>query len=143
MAASRYRYRSASAAFGTSSGPTPSSLLFLAGVAVGVAFLATRASVAGGITLAAASASLGSDWWNLFILGGVTGALVLQLALLPGWVAEQDPWQKIWASRDDRAARRGLILGAVLLAVVYLACLVAAVASGVSIPYPPTPSRSR
>ena len=102
--------------------------LFLAGVAVGVAFLATRASVAGGTTLATASASLGTDWWNLFILGGVAGALVLQLALLPGWVAEQDPWQKIWAARDERAARRGLVLGAALLAVVYLACLVAAVA---------------
>ena len=109
---------------------------FLAGVAVAVAVLATKASIDGGATLASASASLGADWWNLFILGGVTGALVLQLALLPGWVAEQDPWQKIWAARDDGSARRGLVLGAVLLAVVYLACLVTAVALRTIYPIP-------
>ncbi|MDF0592625.1 sodium:solute symporter family protein [Methanotrichaceae archaeon M04Ac] len=109
---------------------------FLAGVAVAVAILATKASIDGGATLAAASASLGADWWNLFILGGLTGALVLQLALLPGWVAEQDPWQKIWAARDDGSARRGLVLGAVLLAVVYLACLVTAVALRTIYPIP-------
>jgi SSS family solute:Na+ symporter len=102
--------------------------VFLAGVAVAVALLATRASLEGGTTLAAASASLGTDWWNLFILGGISGALVLQLALLPGWVAEQDPWQKIWAARDERSARSGLVLGSALLAFVYLACLVTAVA---------------
>lgn len=102
--------------------------VFLAGVAVAVALLATRASLEGGTTLAEASASLGSDWWNLFILGGISGALVLQLALLPGWVAEQDPWQKIWAARDERSARSGLVLGSALLAIVYLACLVTAVA---------------
>ncbi len=102
--------------------------VFLAGVAVGVAVLATKASLEGGTTLAAASATLGADWWDLFILGGISGALVLQLALLPGWVAEQDPWQKIWAARDERSAKRGLVLGAALLAVVYLACFVTAVA---------------
>lgn len=110
--------------------------VFLAGVAVAVALLATRASLEGGTTLAEASASLGSDWWNLFILGGISGALVLQLALLPGWVAEQDPWQKIWAARDERSARRGLILGALLLGVVYLACFVAAVALRAIYPLP-------
>ncbi|MGC9516008.1 sodium:solute symporter family protein, partial [Methanocrinis sp.] len=110
--------------------------VFLAGVAVAVAILATRASLDAGTTLAAASASLGADWWNLFILGGVSGALVLQLALLPGWVAEQDPWQKIWAARDERSARRGLILGALLLGVVYLACFVAAVALRAIYPLP-------
>ncbi len=110
--------------------------VFLAGVSVGVAALATRASLEGGTTLAAASASLGADWWNLFILGGVSGALVLQLALLPGWVAEQDPWQKIWAARDDGSAKRGLVLGALLLAVVYLACFVTAVALRAIYPLP-------
>jgi len=109
---------------------------FLAGVAVAVAGLATRVSMESGTTLAAASASLGADWWNLFILGGVTGALVLQLALLPGWVAEQDPWQKIWAARDDRSAKRGLILGALLLGIVYLACFVTAVALRAIYPLP-------
>jgi SSS family solute:Na+ symporter len=109
---------------------------FLAGVAVAVAGLATRVSMESGTTLTAASATLGTDWWNLFILGGVTGALVLQLALLPGWVAEQDPWQKIWAARDDRSAKRGLILGAALLGIVYLACFVTAVALRAIYPLP-------
>ena len=46
-----------------------------------------------------------------FLLGGLMGALVFLVALLPGWVAEQDPWQKIWAARDERSAKRGLLLG--------------------------------
>ena len=62
------------------------------------------------------------------------GALVFQLALLPGWVAEQDPWQKIWAARDERSAKRGLLLGAGLLALVYFCCLVTAI--GLSVLYP-------
>jgi SSS family solute:Na+ symporter len=110
--------------------------VFLAGVAVAVALLATRASLEGGTTLVAASASLGADWWNLFILGGVSGALVLQLALLPGWVAEQDPWQKIWAARDQKSARLGLILGAALLGIVYIACFVTAIALRAIYPLP-------
>jgi len=110
--------------------------MFLAGVALAVAFLATRVSLESGTSITAASVSLGPDWWNLFILGGVTGALVLQLALLPGWVAEQDPWQKIWAARDERSAKRGLILGAALLGVVYLACFVTAVALRAIYPLP-------
>jgi len=87
-----------------------------------------------GVSLMAASTSLGSDWWNLFIMGGLMGALVFQLALLPGWVAEQDPWQKIWAARDERSAKRGLLLGAGLLALVYFCCLVTAI--GLSVLYP-------
>ena len=55
------------------------------------------------------------------------GALVFMVALLPGWVAEQDPWQKIWAARDERSAKRGLLLGAALLALVYFCCLLTAI----------------
>src|SRR5512136_1151602 len=77
---------------------------------------------------------MGQDWWNPFVMGGVIGALIFQLALLPGWVAEQDPWQKVWASRDERSAKNGLILGAGLLALVYLCCFVTAI--GLSALYP-------
>jgi len=95
--------------------------ILLAGLAVYVAALSLGMTAQKGVSLMAASTSLGSDWWNLFIMGGLMGALVFQLALLPGWVAEQDPWQKIWAARDERSAKRGLLLGAGLLALVYFA----------------------
>ncbi|MHC1631568.1 MAG: sodium:solute symporter family protein [Methanotrichaceae archaeon] len=101
--------------------------LFLAGLAVVVAGLALKLPTDAGITMTAAVSSLGSQWWNFFIMGGLSGALILQLALLPGWIAEQDPWQKIWAARDKRSARRGVVLGAALLGLVYLACFVTAI----------------
>ncbi|MDM7940504.1 MAG: sodium:solute symporter family protein [Methanothrix sp.] len=108
--------------------------ILLAGLAVYVAALSLGMTAQKGVSLMAASTSLGSDWWNLFIMGGLMGALVFQLALLPGWVAEQDPWQKIWAARDERSAKRGLLLGAGLLALVYFCCLVTAI--GLSVLYP-------
>ncbi len=108
--------------------------ILLAGLAVYVAALSLGLTAQKGVSLMAASTSLGSDWWNLFIMGGLMGALVFQLALLPGWVAEQDPWQKIWAARDERSAKRGLLLGAGLLALVYFCCLVTAI--GLSVLYP-------
>jgi SSS family solute:Na+ symporter len=110
--------------------------LFLSGVALSVALMAYRLSAQNGTSIGAVATSLGPEWWNLFIMGGVSGALVLQLALLPGWIAEQDPWQKIWAARDDKSARRGLVLGAVLLGVVYLACLVTAIGLRALYPVP-------
>ncbi|NMC10026.1 MAG: sodium:solute symporter family protein [Methanothrix sp.] len=108
--------------------------ILLAGLAVYVAALSLGLTAQKGVSLMAASTSLGSDWWNLFVMGGLMGALVFQLALLPGWVAEQDPWQKIWAARDERSAKRGLLLGAGLLALVYFCCLVTAI--GLSVLYP-------
>lgn len=108
--------------------------LLLAGLAIYVATLSLGLSAQKGISLATASTALGADWWNVLAMGGLMGALVFQLALLPGWVAEQDPWQKIWASRDERAAKRGLLLGAVLLALIYLCCLLTAI--GLSVLYP-------
>ncbi len=110
--------------------------VFLAGVALVVAFLAFKVPIESGISLGATASSLGPDWWNVFILGGVAGALVLQLALLPGWVAEQDPWQKIWAARDDKSARNGLILGSVLLGVIYLACFLTSIGLRALYPLP-------
>jgi SSS family solute:Na+ symporter len=108
--------------------------LLLAGLAVYVAALSLGLTAQKGVSLFAASSALGPDWWNLFIMGGLMGALVFQLALLPGWVAEQDPWQKIWAAQDVRSARRGLLLGAGLLGLVYFCCLLTAI--GLSVLYP-------
>ncbi len=108
--------------------------ILLAGLALYVAILALGLTAQKGVSLLSASSALGADWWNLFVMGGLMGALVFQLALLPGWVAEQDPWQKIWAARDERSAKRGLLLGACLLALVYFCCLITAI--GLSVLYP-------
>ncbi|VVB70636.1 Cation/acetate symporter ActP [uncultured archaeon] len=108
--------------------------VLLAALAAYVASLSLGLTAQKGISLISASTALGGDWWNIFIMGGLLGALVFQLALLPGWVAEQDPWQKIWAAQDARSAKRGLFLGAGLLALVYFCCLLTAI--GLSVLYP-------
>lgn len=37
-------------------------------------------------------------WWNPLSMGLPT-ALIFSLAVLPGGITEQDPWQRVWASR--------------------------------------------
>ena len=108
----------------------------LAGLAMSVAAMALLLPVKEGLSITAIAMSRGPDWWNPFAMGGVMGALVFQMALLPGWVAEQDPWQKIWAARDEKSARRGLILGAALMALVYLCCFLTAIGLGALYPLP-------
>ncbi len=113
--------------------------VLLAGLALFVAFIAVSLPAKEGLSIASAASALGADWWNPILTGpllpaGLLTLLILQLALLPGWVAEQDPWQKIWAARDLRAAKRGMILGAGLLTLVYLCCLLTAI--GLSALYP-------
>jgi SSS family solute:Na+ symporter len=110
--------------------------LLLAGLAIYVAALALDLSAGKGVTLLAAASALGTDWWDPLLLGGLMGALVFLVALLPGWVAEQDPWQKIWAARDERSAKRGLLLGSALLALVYLCCFLTAICISVLYPKP-------
>jgi SSS family solute:Na+ symporter len=108
--------------------------VLLAALAIYVAALSLDLCNEKGISLTMASSALGGDWWNPFTLGGLLGAFVFLVALLPGWVAEQDPWQKIWAARDETSAKRGLLLGAALLALVYFCCLLTAI--GLSVLYP-------
>jgi SSS family solute:Na+ symporter len=99
----------------------------LAGLAIFVAAMAIMLPIREGISVTSTALARGPEWWDPFVMGGFLGALVFQLALLPGWVAEQDPWQKIWAARDERSAKWGLILGAGLLAMVYLCCFLTAI----------------
>lgn len=108
--------------------------VLLAGLAIYVAALALDLSAGKDVTLLIAASTLGADWWDPLLLGGLMGALVFLVALLPGWVAEQDPWQKIWAARDQRSAKRGLLLGSALLALIYLCCFLTAI--GLSVLYP-------
>ncbi|MEM2925209.1 MAG: sodium:solute symporter family protein [Methanocellales archaeon] len=79
---------------------------------------------------------LPASWWDPFLYGGVAGAALLLLALLPGWVAEQDPWQKIWAAKDEKAARNGLLFGSFLLFLIYFACFLTAVGLNAIYPTP-------
>ena len=108
--------------------------ILLAGLAVYVAALALDLTAIKGVSLLVAASDLGAEWWDPLLLGGLMGALVFLVALLPGWVAEQDPWQKIWAARDAASAKRGLMLGSALLALVYLCCFLTAI--GLSVLYP-------
>ncbi|MGD0954740.1 MAG: sodium:solute symporter family protein [Methanotrichaceae archaeon] len=106
----------------------------LAVLAVSVAALALILPIREGLSITATTIARGTDWWNPFVMGGVMGALVFQMALLPGWIAEQDPWQKIWAARDEKSAKRGLLIGAALMALIYICCFLAAI--GISALYP-------
>ena len=108
----------------------------LAMLAVFVAAMALWLPIQKGLSITATAAALGPEWWNPLVMGGVLGALVFQLALLPGWVAEQDPWQKIWSARDEKSAKRGLILGAGLMALIYLCCFLTAIGLRALYPMP-------
>jgi len=60
--------------------------------------------------------------------------LIFIFAIIPGWMTEQDPWQRVWAAKDARSARFGMVLGALLVAIVFAACAVIAI--GLNAIYP-------
>ncbi|MFP4655149.1 MAG: sodium:solute symporter [Methanohalobium sp.] len=74
-----------------------------------------------------------SSWWNPFSVG-IPFALIFLIAIIPGWITEQDPWQRVWAAKDRKSARFGMTLGAFLIAVVFSACAV--IALGLNSLYP-------
>jgi len=71
-------------------------------------------------------ASMPESWWNPVSIG-LPMVLIFVFAIVPGWVSEQDPWQRIWAAKDDRAARNGMFFGSLLVALVFGGCAVIAV----------------
>lgn len=73
------------------------------------------------------------NWWNPASIG-FPMVLIFVLAIVPGWITEQDPWQRIWAAKDERSARNGMFLGSFLVAVVFGAC--ALIALGLNLIYP-------
>ncbi len=73
------------------------------------------------------------SWWNPMSIG-LPMVLIFSIAIIPGWITEQDPWQKIWAARDVKSARTGMILGSFLVAVVFAGC--AFIALGLRVIYP-------
>lgn len=104
--------------------------VFLAALAVivGIAALYVPMQSPSGFSISGifGNPAMGGTWWDPFLLGGIAGIVIMQLALLPGWVAEQDPWQKVWAARDTRTAQRGMALGSIFITAVYAFCFVTA-----------------
>lgn len=105
---------------------------FLALFSVGMAFASVGTVADGGLNTTAISASqlfgnVSGSWWNPFSVG-LPLVLILSFALIPGWITEQDPWQKVWAARDAKSASRGMVVGALMISVVFAACAVIAIA---------------
>lgn len=73
------------------------------------------------------------SWWNPLSIG-LPMVLIFVFAIVPGWISEQDPWQRVWAARDERSARNGMLFGALLVALVFGGC--AAIAVGLNTIYP-------
>jgi solute:Na+ symporter, SSS family len=105
---------------------------FLATFTIGIAFVAVGTVVDGGLNTSAVSISelfgnVPDIWWNPFSIG-LPMILIFSMAIIPGWITEQDPWQRVWAARDAKSARLGMIIGGLLIAVVFGACAVIAIA---------------
>lgn len=78
-------------------------------------------------------ASVPEGWWNPVSIG-FPMILIFVLAIVPGWITEQDPWQRVWAAKNEKSARRGMLLGSFLVTIVFGAC--ALIALGLNILYP-------
>ncbi len=61
------------------------------------------------------------NWWNPASIG-FPMVLIFVLAIVPGWITEQDPWQRVWAAKSNRSARNGMLLGSFLVALVFGGC---------------------
>lgn len=91
------------------------------------------ASSAGAVSFTGLLTAMPESWWNPVSIGGPM-VLIFLLAIVPGWITEQDPWQKIWAAKDERSARNGMFLGSLLVAIVFGGC--ALIAVGLNAIYP-------
>lgn len=77
--------------------------------------------------------SVPDNWWNPASIG-LPMVLIFVLAIVPGWITEQDPWQRVWAAKDEKSARSGMLLGSLLVALVFGGC--ALIALGLNVIYP-------
>ena len=93
----------------------------------------TGAGSAQSLTLGQMLGSAPDNWWNPMSIG-LPMVLIFVLAIVPGWITEQDPWQRVWAARDNAAARNGMLLGSLLVALVFGGC--ALIALGLNLIYP-------
>jgi SSS family solute:Na+ symporter len=105
---------------------------FLALFTIVMAFATVGTVADGGLNTSAISVSqlfgnVSGDWWNPFSIG-LPMVLIFSLALIPGWITEQDPWQKVWAAKDEKSASVGMMIGALMITVVFAVCAVIAIA---------------
>jgi SSS family solute:Na+ symporter len=105
---------------------------FLSLFVIAMAFVAVGTVADGGLQVPAISSSelfgsLPGDWWNPLSIG-LPMVLIFCFAIIPGWIIEQDPWQKVWAARDAKSASLGMIIGSLMITVVFTACAVIAIA---------------
>lgn len=74
-----------------------------------------------------------AGWWNPVSIG-MPMVLIFVFAIVPGWITEQDPWQRVWAAKNERCARNGMLLGSFLVALVFGGCAI--IALGLNALYP-------
>jgi SSS family solute:Na+ symporter len=101
-------------------------MLFLVGAVVGIAAIVKGSAIinAGDSIVPAGTSifsvpTLASGSWYSFLGLGIGTTLILILAYWPGWSTEQDPWQRIWMARDEKAVRRGTLMAVLAIACVY------------------------
>ncbi|RNI15871.1 sodium:solute symporter family protein [Methanohalophilus sp. RSK] len=115
--------------------------LFLSVFTIVIAIVAVGAATGGAVDAPANAGELfsnvSSGWWNPLSVG-IPMVLIFLFAIIPGWITEQDPWQKVWAARDSKSARNGLLLGSLLITIVFAGCAVIAIA--LSSIYPEIPA---
>jgi SSS family solute:Na+ symporter len=105
--------------------------MFLAVFTITMAFVtigtATTMNGATDITVSELFGGVSGDWWNPFSIG-IPMILIFSAAILPGWISEQDPWQKVWAAKDEKSAQIGMIIGSLMIAIVFGSCIAIAIA---------------
>ncbi len=77
--------------------------------------------------------SVPEGWWNPVSIG-MPMVLIFVFAIVPGWITEQDPWQRVWAAKNEKSARNGMLLGSILVALVFGGCAI--IALGLNALYP-------
>ncbi|MDY0386410.1 MAG: sodium:solute symporter family protein [Methanolobus sp.] len=113
--------------------------IMLATFSIAMAFIVVSAATTGTGEIDSISSSelfgtVPSGWWNPMSIG-LPAVLIFIFAIIPGWITEQDPWQRIWATRDEKSARNGMILGSFLIFLIFgVACTTIAI--GLNYLYP-------
>lgn len=79
-----------------------------------------------GLTLGQMAAQVPENFWNPASIG-LPLVLISIVAIIPGWITEQDPWQRVWAAKDDKSAKNGMLIGSVLVTLVFAGCALIAV----------------
>ena len=115
--------------------------VFLSVFTIVMAVLAVEAATSGAygiadvpqITVSELFGDIPDVWWNPFSIG-IPMVIIFIFAIVPGWMTEQDPWQRVWAAKDAKSAKIGMVLGSLLIVVVFAACAVIAI--GLNAIYP-------